>query len=197
MNLISKIKTKVSLKIVYDENNQINLSNLLKIIDKNSSFLNKIGIKKNDTVAIVLENGPEFITTFLSSINCCIAAPLNPNYTSSEFDFYFKDLKPKGLITNFQSNHPSIKTAYKHKTKIIRLEGFDYKIDKKNSKNHTKKINLSNLSDTALILHTSGTTSRPKMVALTHQNIISSSQNISKADTDETQSFSFNLGTTF
>ena len=181
MNLISEIKTKRSLKIIYENNNQINLNDLLKVIDQNSSFLNKIGIKKKDTIAIVLENGPEFITTFLSSINCCIASPLNPNYTSSEFDFYFKDLKPKGLITNFPSNHPSIKTAYKHKIKIIRLEDFFYKIDKKTSKIHTKKINLSNLSDTALILHTSGTTSRPKMVALTHQNIISSSRNISKA----------------
>jgi len=27
-----------------------------------------------------------------------VAAPLNPNYTASEFDFYFKDLKPKALI---------------------------------------------------------------------------------------------------
>ena len=42
MNLISKIKTKRSLKIVYQENNQINLSNLLKIIDQNSSFLNSM-----------------------------------------------------------------------------------------------------------------------------------------------------------
>ena len=39
---------------------------------------------------------------------------------------------------------------------------------------------VSNLNDTANS-HTSGTTSRPKMVALTHQNIISSSQNISNA----------------
>ena len=181
MNLISEIKTKKSLQIIYEDNKQINLDDLVEIIDQNSSVLNQLSIKKKDTVAIVLENGPEFITSFLSSINCCIAAPLNPNYTSSEFAFYFKDLKPKGLITNFPSNHPSIKTAYKHKTKIIRLDGFYYKINKKTSKNHTKKNNLSNLSDTALILHTSGTTSRPKMVALTHQNIISSSQNISKA----------------
>ncbi len=181
MNLISKIKTKKSLKIIYEGNNQINLNNLIKIIDQNLCNLKKLGFKKKDTVAIVLENGPEFITSFLSSINCCIAAPLNPNYTSSEFDFYFKDLKPKGIITNFPSNHPSLKTAYKHKTKIIRLENFHFKIDKKISKKSIKQNNLSSLNDTALILHTSGTTSRPKMVALTHQNIISSSQNISKA----------------
>ena len=32
------------------------------------------------------------------------------------------------------------------------------------------------LNDTALILHTSGTTSKPKMVPLTHNNIINSAQ---------------------
>ena len=61
-----------------------------------------------------MENGPEFITSFLSCINSTVAAPLNPNYTASEFNFYFKDLKPKALITNLPSNHPSIKISYKN-----------------------------------------------------------------------------------
>ena len=76
MNLISEIKTKKSLQIIYEDNKQINLDDLVEIIDQNSSVLNQLSIKKKDTVAIVLENGPEFITSFLSSINCCIAAPL-------------------------------------------------------------------------------------------------------------------------
>ena len=123
MNLISKLKRKKSLNIIY-ENNNISLNNLLKIVDHNTVILKKLGIKKKDTIAIVIENGPEFITSFLSCINSSIAAPLNPNYTSAEFDFYFKDLKPKALITNLPSNHPSVKTSYKNKIKIIRIEDF-------------------------------------------------------------------------
>ncbi len=180
MNLVSKLKNKKSLNIIY-ENNNINSNSLLQIIEYNTIILKKLAIKKKDTIALVLENGPEFITSFLSCINSTVAAPLNPNYTASEFDFYFKDLKPKALITNLPSNHSSIKTSYKNKVKIIRLEDFLFKVDKKNFKNNKIKNTVANLNDTALILHTSGTTSRPKMVALTHQNIISSSLNISNA----------------
>ena len=100
-----------------EENNNINSNSLLQIIKYNAIILKKLAIKKKDTIAIVLENGPEFITSFLSCINSTVAAPLNPNYTASEFDFYFKDLKPKALITNLPSNHPSIKTvSYTHLT---------------------------------------------------------------------------------
>ena len=75
----------------------------------------------------------------------------------------------------------SVKISYKNKVKIIRLEDFLFKVDKKSLKNSKIKNMVANLNDTALILHTSGTTSRPKMVALTHQNIINSSLNISNA----------------
>ena len=177
MNLISKLKSKKSLNIIYAESN-INSNNLLQIIKHNTIILKKLAIKKKDTIAIVLENGPEFITSFLSCINSTVAAPLNPNYTASEFNFYFKDFKPKALITNLPSNHPSIKISYRNKVKIIRLKDFLFQVDKKNLNNKFNNT-VSNLNDTALILHTSGTTSRPKMVALTHQNIINSSLNIS------------------
>ena len=130
MNLVSKLKNKKSLNIIY-ENNNINSNNLLQIIEHNTIILKKLAVKKKETIAIVLENGPEFITSFLSCINSAVAAPLNPNYTVSEFGFYFKDLKPKALITNLPSSHPSIKTSYKNKVKIIRLEDFHFKIDKK------------------------------------------------------------------
>ena len=141
MNLVSKLKNKKSLNIIY-ENNNINSNSLLQIIEYNTIILKKLAIKKKDTIAIILENGPEFITSFLSCINSTVAAPLNPNYTASEFDFYFKDLKPKAFITNMPSNHPSIKISYKNKVKIIRLEDFLFKVDKKSLKNNKIKNKL-------------------------------------------------------
>ena len=120
MNLVSKLKSKKSLSIIHASSN-INANSLLQIIEHNTIILKKLAIKKKDTIAIVLENSPEFITSFLSCINYAVAAPLNPNYTASEFDFYFKDLKPKALITNLPSNHPSIKISYKNKVKIGRI----------------------------------------------------------------------------
>ena len=43
-----------------------------------------------------------------------------------------------------------------------------------------KKIKPSNKNDTALILHTSGTIKKPKMVPLTHNNLLNSALNIAK-----------------
>ena len=121
MNFVRKIKNKNQISIINENNENISAKLLFKIIEHNSDIIRKLKIKKIDTIAIVIENSPAFITSFLSTINVCIAAPLNPSYTSSEFAFYFKDLKPKALITNLKSTHPSIKIAYKNKVKILRI----------------------------------------------------------------------------
>ena len=46
--------------------------------------------------------------------------------------------------------------------------------------NSSKSFQISDEDDEALVLHTSGTTSRPKVVPLTNKNIYSSAVNISK-----------------
>ena len=179
MNFLRKIKNKNQISIINENNENISAKLLFKIIEHNSDIIRKLKIKKIDTIAIVIENSPAFITSFLSTINVCIAAPLNPGYTSSEFAFYFKDLKPKALITNLKSTHPSIKIAYKNKVKILRINNLLFTTKEKLLKK-VKPI-ITDLNNHALILHTSGTTSKPKMVALTHKNLISSANNISSA----------------
>ena len=54
--------------------------NWIKVFFKNQKIL------KTDTVAIVLENGPEMASCFLSVASNCCAAPLNPSYTKFEFN---------------------------------------------------------------------------------------------------------------
>jgi len=122
MNFLTHIKNKKSLAIIDENKNFIKSDELQKVVKFNSVIISKINIKRTDTVAIVLENGPDFITSFLSVINTCIAAPLNPSYTEGEFNFYFKDLKPKALITNFSKDHPSLNIAKKYKIKIINIK---------------------------------------------------------------------------
>ena len=61
------------------------------------AHLNQLGIGRNDRVAIVLPNGPELASAFLSIASAATAAPLNPAYRESEFDFYLSDLEAKAL----------------------------------------------------------------------------------------------------
>jgi len=60
--------------------------------------LNDLGIGRNDRVAIVLPNGPEMATAFISIASGATTAPLNPAYKKDEFDFYLSDLKAKALL---------------------------------------------------------------------------------------------------
>ena len=125
-------------------------------------------------------------TSFLATASNCCAAPLNPSFTSSEFDFYLEDLCPKALIVKEGSNSPIIEVAKKREIKIFNLLVSNKDPSGKFSL-ASKEDNISNAinqndnivpDDIALILHTSGTTSRPKMVPLTHLNLCTSAKNI-------------------
>ena len=179
MNFLSHINNKSNIEIIDEVENKIRIKELKEIINFNSFIMNQLNIKASDTVAIVLENGPKFITSFLSVINVCISAPLNPSYSLGEFSFYYKDLKPKALVTDLNETHPAIIIAKKINIKILVLEKFFFQTEYKRSKTKKNKLILSNMKDFALILHTSGTTSRPKMVALSHTNLLCSAKNIS------------------
>ena len=56
------------------------------------------GIGAGDRVAIVLPNGPDMATAFLTIAAACCAAPLNPAYKADEFEFYLSDLKPAAIV---------------------------------------------------------------------------------------------------
>ena len=179
MNLYSHLKKQKSLKIISEDCKFIDVPKLDKIVVDNNNILSNFGIKKNDVIGIVLENGIDFITTFLSVINKSIAAPLNPNYSIREFDFYYTDLKPKIIITNFNKDHAALKCARKKKIRILNIKNFVLYAKGNLGKKPSNKYPKPTLSDTALILHTSGTTSRPKMVPLSHRNLLKSAYNIS------------------
>ena len=53
------------------------------------------GLINKSRVAIVMPNGPEMATAFLAVASHMSAAPLNPSYKESEYEFYLKDLKPE------------------------------------------------------------------------------------------------------
>ena len=62
------------------------------------SALRGAGIGAQDRVAIVLPNGPEMATAFVTVAQSATTAPLNPAYTEDEFAFYIEDLGAKLLL---------------------------------------------------------------------------------------------------
>jgi acyl-CoA synthetase (AMP-forming)/AMP-acid ligase II len=140
--------------------------------------LNALGIGRNDRVAIVLSNGPEAAVSFLAVAACATAAPLNRSYRVDEFRFYMDDLGAKALITS-----PALPLApYIAGPDVLRLalEGRlgSYSLQKDGQDVTPVTPTYAEPDDVALVLHTSGTTARPKIVPLRQRNLIVSAGNI-------------------
>jgi len=156
---------------------------LRALVDRTVRSLNNLGIGRGDRVGVVLPNGPEMAAAFLCVASATASAPLNPAYRQDEFEFYLADLAAKALIVEAHSSSPAIAAAEKLGVKLIaltpepeagagafRLSGL--------ASGTAARPGAAEPGDVALILHTSGTTSRPKIVPLAHANIWASARNI-------------------
>ena len=160
---------------------------LRQLIINTVSQLNGWGIGRNDRVAIVLKNGPEMAASFLAVACGTTSAPLNPAYRADEFEFYLSDLKAKALIVEKGSDTPAIEVAKKLGVTLLELvptpaQGAgSFTLENQSSKKMRRQQGgWAQPDDVALILHTSGTTSRPKIVPLSHRNVAVSAGNIAQ-----------------
>ncbi len=173
------------------ERPDLSYSALRDLASRTKATLHEAGVDHNDRVAIVLPNGPEMATAFVTIAAVATTAPLNPNYTQEEFEFYMQDLHAKALVVEQKSASPAVAAARKLGIGIIELRSAatrpagDFDLLPENVQNagaglESESVNQvsSNADNIALILHTSGTTSHPKIVPLSHKNICCSAQNI-------------------
>ena len=146
--------------------------------------LRAMGIDRGDRVAIVLPNGIEAIVTFLAVAAAGTAAPLNPAYRAAEFEFYMDDTNAKALITRDKGGEEA-RSAAPASVLDIRSSLDDEGRVSLTASGASEQAAAESLEaapprpdDVALVLHTSGTTSRPKRVPLAHRNLAASVENI-------------------
>jgi acyl-CoA synthetase (AMP-forming)/AMP-acid ligase II len=158
---------------------------LRQLVGDTVKTLRARGIAPNDRVAFVLDNGPEAAATFLSVAAGATAAPLNPAYRADEYEFYLSDLRAKLLIVAKGKDSPSIDVATKLGVPIARLVAspeqgagtftLEFEGDTTGA---AASGGFAEPDDIALVLHTSGTTSRPKIVPLSQRNVCASARNV-------------------
>ena len=147
--------------------------------------LSRHGLGGNDRVAIVLPNGPQMATSFHAIASVATAAPLNPAYTDAEFEFYFSDLRAKALVVASGTETRAREVALRLGIHVIELAaatdlpagGFDLDFATMPASGAGKAVGV---DDIALVLHTSGTTSRPKIVPLSQANLCASAAHVSR-----------------
>ena len=163
----------------------LSFGGLRALIGATLAALNGIGIGRNDRVAIVLPNGPEMASCFIACASGVTSAPLNPAYRADEFEFYLTDLNAKALIVERGSSSPAVEVARKLGVRIIELVpqaaagAGSFTLDVAAGAGPAGASGgFAQPDDVSMVLHTSGTTSRPKIVPLSQRNLAASAQNI-------------------
>ncbi|MBV8092313.1 MAG: AMP-binding protein [Acetobacteraceae bacterium] len=161
---------------------------LRALVQRTISDLNAMGIGREDRVAIVLPNGPEMAASFVAIASGATTAPLNPGYKYDEFDFYLSDLNAKALVIQRGMESPSRAVAAERNIPVIELApdqtgpaGSFHLQPERPLTGAAQQGGSAQAEDVALVLHTSGTTSRPKIVPLRHINITASAYHIGEA----------------
>ena len=150
-------------------------------VTRAAEYLASCGVRPGERVAMVYPNSAESIVLFLAAALTGTAAPLNPGYKQEEFAFYLEDTRARFLLVP-PGGFPAARAALPEGGMIIEA-GFDEggtlrleSLSQTPPQHHA--LSEPGDDDVALVLHTSGTTSRPKIVPLRHRNLAASVANI-------------------
>src|SRR5882672_5777804 len=157
----------------------VSYGQLRQQVDALGRTLSQLGLGRGDRIAMALPNGLEVIASFLAASTVGTAAPLNPAYTRDEFQFYLEDTGARALIVPPKDGDEA-RAAAGDQVLIVEADLDDNgrvqfspvrsPAFRRNSRQQQDPPEGGtpnpNADDIALILHTSGTTSRPKRVPL-------------------------------
>ena len=139
--------------------------------------LRAMGIGRQDRVIVMLPNGPDLAVAIVCVASNAACAVVNVAYAAEELERYFAALRPRALIVPFGADGPARRVAQAADIMVVELAAagteaglFTLSADRA-AKPSRDAVGS---GDTAIMLLTSGTTSRPKIVPLTHSNICSS-----------------------
>ena len=163
----------------------LTFAELHKFSQDREVWLSRFGIGLTDRVCTMIPNGPEAAVCFLVFPLRCVYAPLNPAFTVPEIEFEFQDLPCHTVVVMAgEDNIATLQVATELKVQVLEMDPhaetaglFKLKVHPQSSVRHDVPIpshaqeQQSTRHDVALVLHTSGTTKKPKIVPLTHENL--------------------------
>lgn len=163
--------------ILAPEREPLTYSKLESQIAAVKESLNSRGIGRGDRVVVVLPNGPEIAVSFLAITACAIFVPLNPAYTEDEFRRYLSRLKPKAVIVPSASA-----TSMRGAAKSLSVMTLELGVDPTSpagcfelaggTPSSCGDASWNTADDVGLILHTSGTTARQKLVPVRQRHYL-------------------------
>lgn len=147
---------------------------LLEAVVRGGTELCRRGIGPGDRVACVVPQGVDAALAFLTIAAWTGCAPFNPALGVSELLPLLEDLAPRALVLPAAAASPAADTAARLTVPVITIDALW------GGQAGQALPERPGAGDVALLLHTSGTTSRPKLVPLTRHNLLVSAANIAR-----------------
>jgi acyl-CoA synthetase (AMP-forming)/AMP-acid ligase II/acyl carrier protein len=140
-------------------------------------MLDEKGHAPDDCIALIMPQGATMAATSLALMSTRVCVPLNPELALDEIAYLLEKIEIQALLTLEGFDFGSRGEFAERQIPVLELgEDFPWIAPEADALSLTRAD-----SDTALILHTSGSTSRPKIVALRHQQLLTSARNVSRS----------------
>jgi acyl-CoA synthetase (AMP-forming)/AMP-acid ligase II len=169
--------------IVPDSAEVLTYAQVASRVEALAQRLADLTVRRGDRVALALPNGPDIVLLLLAITALgAAAAPLNPAYTEAEFGFFLDDIAPRLLLIPASGSAAASAAAATAGTTPVGVrpdgDGPPRLLYDGGSAGSQRSFELGDAEDVAVVLHTSGTTSRPKQVPLRQRNLMASARTI-------------------
>lgn len=160
---------------------------LHRLVGRTGQRLAELGIGRGHRVALVLPNGPELAAAFLAVASHACAAPLNPALQEDEFAFHLEDMRADALLIEQGDDSSAAAVARRLGIRVVELTARPtapagtFELTGPLGTLPDGRRGPAGPHDTALVLHTSGTTARAKLVPLTQTNLCAAAHNTARA----------------
>ena len=169
-------------------------ADLARHVDGVVAALHRAGVGRDERVAVVLRGGPEMATACLAVASAAACAPLNPEYKAPELGRLLAALDVRLLLVDPGLRSPAasvarglsipvleVRPAEGSPAGFFELSGAARARGPRGRRSQRGAAGPAGRRDVALVLHTSGTTAQPKIVPLTHANVLGAAAGVARS----------------
>jgi acyl-CoA synthetase (AMP-forming)/AMP-acid ligase II/thioesterase domain-containing protein/acyl carrier protein len=159
-NSVAIIGVQPSLTVTYGELRDRAFGLAADLLDR--------GVGRKDVVLVSMPAGPEYLVAILGCMAIGVCAPVNPAYTVAELSRYAADSGAAAVVTDGAEGGSAGILAAELGLSVVRP----------GRRSAAAPHEPLSTADAALLLHTAGTTARPKQVPLSHANLLAAAANV-------------------